>query len=282
MSRARQIVMAGADERDLTKLAEYEAVGGYDEPGQGARAEPGAVIDELLASELRGRGGAFFPTGRKWSFVPKPDQNPNPHYLVVNADESEPGQLQGQRDPLARAAPLHRGVPDHRARGRGEERLRLHPRRVLRASTRSSSPRSRSCTRPTRHPRRRARSSSTAARAPTSAARRRRCSTRSRASAASRARSRRSRPSPASTPRRRSSTTSRRSPPSRPMLEMGAAEYAKLGVENSRGTRLVSVSGHVRARRQLRDRARVVTPPRPDLRRRPRRRHPRRRTRSRR
>ena len=51
------------------------------------------MIDELLASELRGRGGAFFPTGRKWSFVPKPDQNPNPHYLVVNADESEPGSF---------------------------------------------------------------------------------------------------------------------------------------------------------------------------------------------
>ena len=46
-----------------------------------------------MSSELRGRGGAFFPTGRKWSFVPKPDQNPNPHYLVVNADESEPGSF---------------------------------------------------------------------------------------------------------------------------------------------------------------------------------------------
>src|SRR4029079_16661592 len=37
--------------------------------------------------------GAFFPPGRKWSFIPKPDQNPNPHYLVVNADESEPGSF---------------------------------------------------------------------------------------------------------------------------------------------------------------------------------------------
>src|SRR2546427_1062376 len=54
---------------------------------------PAAIIDELNASELRGRGGAFFPTWRKWSFVPKPDQNPNPHYLVVNADESEPGSF---------------------------------------------------------------------------------------------------------------------------------------------------------------------------------------------
>ena len=52
---------------------------------------PDDVIAELEASGLRGRGGAFFPTGRKWSFVPKPEQLAKPHYLVVNADESEPG-----------------------------------------------------------------------------------------------------------------------------------------------------------------------------------------------
>ena len=52
---------------------------------------PDDVIAELEASGLRGRGGAGFPTGRKWAFVPKPDQLPKPHYLVVNADESEPG-----------------------------------------------------------------------------------------------------------------------------------------------------------------------------------------------
>jgi NADH-quinone oxidoreductase subunit F len=45
----------------------------------------------METSGLRGRGGAFFPTGRKWAFVPKPDQLDKPHYLVVNADESEPG-----------------------------------------------------------------------------------------------------------------------------------------------------------------------------------------------
>jgi NADH-quinone oxidoreductase subunit F len=87
------IVLAGADERDLTRLAEYEAVGGYASLRKARSMTPSAVIDEVIASELRGRGGAFFPTGRKWSFVPKPDQNPNPHYLVVNADESEPGSF---------------------------------------------------------------------------------------------------------------------------------------------------------------------------------------------
>jgi NADH-quinone oxidoreductase subunit F len=89
----RSFVLAGADERDLTKLAEYEAIGGYQALAKARGMEPQAVIDELIASELRGRGGAFFPTGRKWSFIPKPDQNPNPHYLVVNADESEPGSF---------------------------------------------------------------------------------------------------------------------------------------------------------------------------------------------
>src|SRR6059036_3158612 len=90
---AAELVLAGAGDRDLTKLAEYEAVGGYTALAKARRMTPQAVIDEVIASELRGRGGAFFPTGRKWSFIPKPDQNPNPHYLVVNADESEPGSF---------------------------------------------------------------------------------------------------------------------------------------------------------------------------------------------
>jgi len=49
-----------------------------------------AIIEEIKASGLRGRGGAGFPTGMKWSFMPKQSDG-RPHYLVVNADESEPG-----------------------------------------------------------------------------------------------------------------------------------------------------------------------------------------------
>ncbi len=49
-----------------------------------------AIIEEMKASGLRGRGGAGFPTGLKWSFMPK-EVGARPHYLVVNADESEPG-----------------------------------------------------------------------------------------------------------------------------------------------------------------------------------------------
>ena len=57
---------------------------------QGAEAMPGWIIGTMKASGLRGRGGAGFPTGLKWSFMPK-EVKERPHYLVVNADESEPG-----------------------------------------------------------------------------------------------------------------------------------------------------------------------------------------------
>ena len=49
------------------------------------------IIDEVKKSELRGRGGAGFPTGVKWSFAPKEPKLDKPHYLIINADESEPG-----------------------------------------------------------------------------------------------------------------------------------------------------------------------------------------------
>jgi len=88
---APEIVFAGTDGGAVTDLADYEAQGGFAALRRAREMTPDEIVAELNASNLRGRGGAFFPTGRKWSFVPKPDQNPRPHYLVVNADESEPG-----------------------------------------------------------------------------------------------------------------------------------------------------------------------------------------------
>jgi NADH-quinone oxidoreductase subunit F len=85
----RKIVLADP----TTKLAEYEARGGYTALAKARALTPQEVTEELITSELRGRGGAFFATGRKWSFIPSKEQNPNPHYLVVNADESEPGSF---------------------------------------------------------------------------------------------------------------------------------------------------------------------------------------------
>ena len=77
--------------RNLTKLAEYEKVGGYKALRKALGMTREQVIEEALASGLRGRGGAGFPAGRKASFLPKPEQRPKPAYLTVNADESEPG-----------------------------------------------------------------------------------------------------------------------------------------------------------------------------------------------
>lgn len=70
-------------------LATYRAHGGYEALRLALASEPAQVLDTVKASGLRGRGGAGFPTGLKWSFLPKPDGGPR--YLVVNADESEPG-----------------------------------------------------------------------------------------------------------------------------------------------------------------------------------------------
>ncbi len=69
--------------------ATYEEHDGYQGLRQALAMEPDAVIAAVKESGLRGRGGAGFPTGMKWSFIPQ--GGTAPHYLVVNADESEPG-----------------------------------------------------------------------------------------------------------------------------------------------------------------------------------------------
>ena len=63
--------------------------GGYESVRKAMSMTPEAIIDEVKKSGLRGRGGAGFPTGMKWGFVPK--DSPKPKYLLINADESEPG-----------------------------------------------------------------------------------------------------------------------------------------------------------------------------------------------
>ena len=85
------VVLAGAIEEPLTDLASYRAVGGYAQLEKARAMSPQDVTEQLIQSNLRGRGGAFFPTGRKASFIPTPDKVAKPIYLTVNADESEPG-----------------------------------------------------------------------------------------------------------------------------------------------------------------------------------------------
>jgi len=72
-------------------LAYYQRHGGYDAARKALGMEPKAVVDEVKASGLRGRGGAGFPTGVKWSFMPPVDGRQR--FIVCNADESEPGSF---------------------------------------------------------------------------------------------------------------------------------------------------------------------------------------------
>ncbi|MDA8130156.1 MAG: NADH-quinone oxidoreductase subunit F, partial [Elusimicrobia bacterium] len=74
---------------NVAGLEAYFAAGGYKSLKKALGLGPAAVIDEVKKSNLRGRGGAGFPTGLKWSFIPKDAQGPR--YLVCNADEGEPG-----------------------------------------------------------------------------------------------------------------------------------------------------------------------------------------------
>ena len=124
----RSMLLAGADERDLTKLAEYQAIGGYEQVPKALKLSSDELIAELQQANLRGRGGAGFPMGRKASLVDRTSpqaQVPGRQRRRVRA-----GRLQGPRGDGAGAAPAARGLPDRRARDRVEGRLHLHPRRV--------------------------------------------------------------------------------------------------------------------------------------------------------
>jgi NADH-quinone oxidoreductase subunit F len=74
---------------DSWTIGVYEQRGGYQALRKGLRMEPKAIVQEVIDSNLRGRGGAGFPCGRKWTFL-KQDTN-LPKYLVINGDEGEPG-----------------------------------------------------------------------------------------------------------------------------------------------------------------------------------------------
>jgi len=88
---------------DPTRLALYRAAGGYTALARAVQLRPEGVLREVVASKLVGRGGAAFPTGRKWQAVAS--AKARPRYLVCNADESEPGTFKDrvlmEEDPFA-------------------------------------------------------------------------------------------------------------------------------------------------------------------------------------
>src|SRR6266849_2423903 len=80
---------------DLHRIDVYERHNGYQALRKVLAVKPNDVIDEVKNSNLRGRGGACFPTGLKWSFMPK--ESPKPKYLCANGDESEPGTFKDRQ-----------------------------------------------------------------------------------------------------------------------------------------------------------------------------------------
>jgi NADH-quinone oxidoreductase subunit F len=84
-----RILTVDWDKPDSFALETYKASGGYTALPKALKQKPQEIVDEVVKSNLRGRGGAGFPTGMKWNFVRK--ETSFPKYLVVNADEGEPG-----------------------------------------------------------------------------------------------------------------------------------------------------------------------------------------------
>lgn len=83
-----KIISQHYDKPEYRSLEGYKKFGGYEILAKSLKVEPQKIIDEVKAAGLRGRGGAGFPTGTKWGFLPK---NNETRYLLCNADESEPG-----------------------------------------------------------------------------------------------------------------------------------------------------------------------------------------------
>ncbi|MDH7515611.1 MAG: NADH-quinone oxidoreductase subunit NuoF [Bacteroidota bacterium] len=93
MERYEPVLLPAVE--NLHRIDIYEAHGGYERIRKAFTMSPAKVIAEVKASGLRGRGGAAFPTGLKWSFMPA--ETDRPKYLCVNADESEPGSFKDRQ-----------------------------------------------------------------------------------------------------------------------------------------------------------------------------------------
>ena len=110
-------------------IDEYIALDGYQAVGKilTEKIPPEQVIQTMLDSGLRGRGGAGFPTGLKWKFAAA---NQADQKYVLQRRRGRPGRVHGPLDPRGRPAQHHRSDDDRRLRDRRDAGLRLHPRRV--------------------------------------------------------------------------------------------------------------------------------------------------------
>ncbi len=103
ISTSGPVLSTRFEEAGGTWWEDYIAGGGYVAAAKALSMTPAGIIEEVTRANLRGLGGAGFPTGRKWSFIPK--NSAKPVYLVVNADEGEPGTFKDryilERDPHA-------------------------------------------------------------------------------------------------------------------------------------------------------------------------------------
>jgi NADH-quinone oxidoreductase subunit F len=108
MSKLTPVLSANWDEADSFTIAGYKRNGGYTALTKALAMAPDEIIQLVKDSGLRGRGGAGFPTGSKWGFIPQGDNKE--HYFVVNADESEPGTCKDTPMMLANPHVLIEGV----------------------------------------------------------------------------------------------------------------------------------------------------------------------------
>ena len=252
-------IYAGLDGSNW-RLKDYLARGGYqalrkilalDANGQHIAGNEGMTPDQVIAevklSALRGRGGAGFPTGLKWSFMPR--AYPGPKYLVCNSDEGEPGTCKDRDILVYNPHIVIEGMAIAPTRWASRPATTTSTARSSKPTT-ASKKRSKKRVPPacwaTRSWAATSASSCTpsTALAPTSAAKKPRCSRAWKARRASRASSRRSRPASASTASRpRSTTETFAAVPW--IINHGGQQYLECGKPNNGGTKIFSVVGDV-------------------------------------
>ena len=123
-----ELLYKDIDDPALATLDGYSKRGGYEMLRKAVAMDPADVLQEMLDSGVRGRGGAGFAMGKKMSFIPKGAMD---KYLVCNADESEPGTFKDRELMQKNPHLLIEGMHHRRLRDRRQQVVHLHPRRVL-------------------------------------------------------------------------------------------------------------------------------------------------------